>query len=95
VCAQYGSRSIRQEDDSHIHKTDKLDAQDLATLEHLGSLPAIWIAPGEIRDSRELPRTRMTFSKMRTALTKDADMFGMIGVLLGDEVRVKDSVAAS
>ncbi|NIO00183.1 MAG: IS110 family transposase [Anaerolineae bacterium] len=53
---------------AHIHKTDKLDAQGLATLEHLGSLPTVWIAPGEIRDARELPRTRMAFSKMRTAL---------------------------
>jgi transposase len=53
---------------AHIHKTDKLDAQGLATLEHLGSLPTVWIAPGEIRDARELPRTRMVFSKMRTAL---------------------------
>ncbi|MFV2045301.1 MAG: transposase, partial [Anaerolineales bacterium] len=50
-------------------KTDKLDAEGLATLEHLGSLPTVWIAPGEIRDARELPRTRMSFSKVRTALT--------------------------
>ena len=52
----------------NIHKTDKLDAEGLATLEHLGSLPAVWIAPGEIRDARELPRTRMAFSKICTAL---------------------------
>jgi transposase len=50
------------------NKTDKLDAKGLATLQHLGSLPAVWIAPGEVRDERELPRTRMAFSKMRTAL---------------------------
>jgi transposase len=53
---------------AHIHKTDKLDARGLATLEHLGSLPTVWIAPSETRDARELPRTRMAFSKMRTAL---------------------------
>lgn len=53
---------------AHIHKTDKLDARGLATLQHLGSLPTVWIAPGEIRDARELPRTRMAFSKIRTAL---------------------------
>jgi transposase len=52
----------------NIHKTDKLDAEGLATLEHLGSLPTVWIAPGQIRDARELPRTRMALSKMRTAL---------------------------
>jgi len=52
----------------NVHKTDKLDAKGLATLQHLGSLPEVWIAPGEVRDERELPRTRMAFSKMRTAL---------------------------
>ena len=52
----------------NIHKTDKLDAKGLATLLHLGCLPAVWIAPGETRDQRELPRTRMVFSKMRTML---------------------------
>ena len=49
-------------------KTDKLDADGLATLLHNGTLPSIWIAPGSLRDERELPRTRMAFSKMRTAL---------------------------
>ena len=49
-------------------KTDKLDADGLATLLHNGSPPSIWIAPGSLRDERELPRTRMAFSKMRTAL---------------------------
>jgi len=53
----------------HVHKTDKLDAQGLAILQHPGSLPTVWIAPGEIRDERELPRTRMALSKVRTMLT--------------------------
>src|SRR3990172_9769878 len=52
----------------HVHKTDKLDAEGLAILQHLGSLPTVWIAPGEIRDERELPRTRMALSKVRTML---------------------------
>jgi transposase len=52
----------------HIHKIDKLDAEGLATLQHLGSLPTVWIASGDIRDERELPRTRMAFSKVRTML---------------------------
>ena len=52
----------------NVHKTDKLDADGLATLLHNGTLPSIWIAPGSLRDERELPRTRMAFSKMRTAL---------------------------
>jgi transposase len=52
----------------NVHKTDKLDAAGLATLEHLGSLPTVWIAPGEIRDERELPRTRMALAKLRAAI---------------------------
>ena len=52
----------------NINKTDKLDAQGLATLIHLGSLPTVWLPPGEIRDERELHRTRMALSKVRTAL---------------------------
>ena len=52
----------------NINKTDKLDATGLATLIHLGSLPIVWLPPGEIRDERELHRTRMAFSKVRTAL---------------------------
>jgi len=52
----------------NANKTDKLDAMDLATLVHLGSLPTVWLPPSEIRDERELHRTRMAFSKMRTAL---------------------------
>ncbi|MGH2605919.1 MAG: IS110 family transposase, partial [Anaerolineales bacterium] len=49
----------------NVHKTDKLDAQGLATLQYLGKLPAVWIPPAEIRDERELPRTRMSFAKHR------------------------------
>ena len=49
----------------NVHKTDKLDAQGLATLQYLGKLPSVWIPPAEIRDERELPRTRMTFAKHR------------------------------
>ena len=42
----------------NVHKTDKLDADGLATLLHNGTLPSVWIAPGSLRDERELPRTR-------------------------------------
>jgi transposase len=52
----------------HVHKTDKLDAGGLASLLHLGTLPTVWIPPGDLRDERELPRTRMAFSKVRTML---------------------------
>jgi len=49
----------------NIHKTDKLDAEGLATLLYLGKLPSVWIPPADVRDERELPRTRMTFAKHR------------------------------
>jgi transposase len=52
----------------HINKTDKLDAAGLATLLRIGSLPTVWLPPAEIRDDRELPRTRMTLCRMRTSL---------------------------
>jgi transposase len=49
-----------------LNKTDKLDSQGLALLLKNGTLPSVWIPPGELRDKRELPRTRMVFSRMRT-----------------------------
>ncbi len=52
----------------NVHKTDKLDAQGLATLLYLGKLPSVWIPPNDVRDARELPRTRMAFSKSRASL---------------------------
>jgi transposase len=50
----------------NVHKTDKLDAHGLATLLYLGKLPSVWIPPTDVRDERELPRTRMTFASHRT-----------------------------
>ena len=52
----------------NVNKTDKLDAHGLATLQHLGSLPTVWIPPRDVRDERELHRTRMALSKIRTSL---------------------------
>jgi transposase len=52
----------------NVNKTDKLDAKGLAKLLHLESLPTVWLPPAEIRDERELHRTRMAFSKLRTSL---------------------------
>jgi transposase len=51
-----------------INKTDKLDARGLALLMRNGTLPSVWIPPGELRDQRELPRMRMVLRKMRTTL---------------------------
>jgi transposase len=49
-----------------INKTDKLDSQGLATLLKNGTLPTVWIPPGELRDQRELPRMRLAMSQVRT-----------------------------
>jgi len=49
-----------------INKTDKLDAKGLNILQRAGTLPTVWIAPAQVRDNRELPRTRMVFAGERT-----------------------------
>lgn len=51
-----------------INKTDKLDARGLAILARNGTLPEVWIPPGELRDQRELPRMRMALVSIRTKL---------------------------
>jgi transposase len=51
-----------------INKTDKLDARGLALLLRNGTLPSVWIPPGELRDQRELPRMRMSLVRIRTML---------------------------
>jgi hypothetical protein len=45
-----------------VDKTDKLDADGLATLLRMGTLPTVWLPPGRVRDQRELPRTRIQSS---------------------------------
>lgn len=50
------------------NKTDKLDAQGINQLQRNGTLPAVWIPPAEIRDKRDLTRTRMFLGKTRTRL---------------------------
>jgi len=45
-----------------------LNADGLALLLHMGTLPTVWIPPGELRDERELPRTRMSLTKQRTGV---------------------------
>ena len=52
----------------HVNKTDKLDANGLATLLRVGSLPTVWLPPAALRDQRELPRTRMALTALRTSI---------------------------
>jgi transposase len=51
-----------------INKTDKLDARGLNRLQRTGTLPIVWIPPAELRDQRDLPRTRMVLSCHRVRL---------------------------
>jgi len=85
-----------------INKTDKLDARSLNNLQRSGTLPTVWIPPAEMRDQRDLPRTRMVLVRMRTRfknrihatlakyalmVTGLSDLFGRQGrVLLNDRL---------
>jgi transposase len=51
-----------------LNKTDRLDVRGLNRLQRTGTLPVVWIPPGELRDLRELPRTRMVLTRQRTQL---------------------------
>lgn len=51
-----------------INKTDKLDARGINRLQRNGVLPDVWIPPGDLRDKRELPRTRMMLAQERTRI---------------------------
>lgn len=70
-----------------INKTDKLDARGLNRLQQTGTLPTVWIPPLEIRDKRELPRTRMVFAHQRTKLKNRIhsviDKYGLHGEFSG------------
>lgn len=51
-----------------INKTDKLDVHGLNRLQQNQTLPTVWVPPGELRDLRELTRTRMVLTRQRTQL---------------------------
>lgn len=51
-----------------INKTDRLDVRALNRLQRTGTLPTVWIPPREVRDQRDLPRTRMILVSTRTRL---------------------------
>jgi transposase len=71
----------------NINKTDKLDARGLAVLARNGTLPSVWIPPGELRDQRELPRMRLVLVAIRTKLKNRIHAtFAKYGITF-DEVR--------
>lgn len=51
-----------------LNKTDRLDARGLNRLQRTGTLPTVWIPPGELRDYRDLTRTRMYLVLIRSSL---------------------------
>lgn len=51
-----------------INKTDKLDVHGLNRLQRNGTLPTVWIAPPDVRDLREVTRTRMVLTQHRARL---------------------------
>src|SRR5271157_3189744 len=51
-----------------VNKTDKLNARGLNRLQRTGTLPILWIPPAELRDKRDLARTRMALVAQRTRL---------------------------
>jgi len=80
-----------------INKTDKLDVRGINRLQRSGTLPTVWIPPKELRDARELPRTRMVLVGQRTKIKNRihanlakygvgvdgaSDLFGVRGRLL-------------
>jgi transposase len=85
-----------------VNKTDKLDAQGLNRLQRTGTLPTVWIPPAELRDKRDLARTRMAMVAQQTQLknrvqatlgkyalsVEVSDLFGKKGrELLGQAVK--------
>jgi len=69
-----------------INKTDKLDVHGLNRLQRAGTLPTVWIPPGDLRDLREVTRTRMvivcarTRSKNRLTSTLTKYALNLVGV---------------
>jgi transposase len=67
--AQPDGQVVREERDGReINKTDRLDVRGLNRLQRNGTLPTVWIPPGELRDQRDLPRTRMVLVRQRAQL---------------------------
>jgi len=68
-----------------INKTDKLDVHGLNLLQRNGTLPTVWIAPGSLRDIRELTRGRMVLVVQRTKLKNRVHaIFAKYGVSLDE-----------
>jgi len=68
-----------------INKTDKLDVHGLNVLQRNGTLPTVWIPPGELRDLRELTRTRQVMVQQCTRLkNRIQSTLNKYGLLMGE-----------
>ncbi|WP_026441643.1 IS110 family transposase [Pseudacidobacterium ailaaui] len=78
------------------NKTDALDAKGLAILLHNGTLPESWIPPGDLRDQRELLRTRMALRDLRSSLKHRIhaaiDRYGLHAIGISDLFGVRGRV---
>ena len=86
-------------------KNDLQDAEMLANLLRLGSLPESWIAPDSVRQLRELVRYRHKLCRLRTGLKSQlhsvlgkeglipqlGDIWGPVGAAYLDEITLGDS----
>jgi transposase len=52
----------------NANKTDRIDVRGLNRLQRNGTLPTVWIPPMNLRDKRDLFRTRMYLVSQRTGL---------------------------
>lgn len=69
-----------------INKTDKLDARGMNRLQRAGTLPTVSIPTAQIRDARDLPRTRMVVVRVRTQLKNRIQaMFAKYGLGARDD----------
>jgi len=80
-----------------VNKSDRLDCAGLNRLQRTGTLPTVWIPPGDLREVRELTRTRTVLVRQRTRLKNRihatlakyglriegaSDLFGRLGMTL-------------
>jgi len=67
------------------NKTDRLDCRGMIRLQRAGTLPVVWIPPRQMRDIRELVRTRMVLVRQRVQLkNRIHSTLSKYGVVVGE-----------
>ena len=78
-----------------VNKSDRLDVRGLNHLQRSGTLPTVWIPPQDLRDKRDLPRTRMYLvaqrsrlkNRIHATLAKYALRIGDVSDIFGKQAR--------